>query len=107
MLAFSCAEAAVHVGERQVAAIGQGMLVLVGIEKHDLFEDSSWAANKLVKLKLWEGPERKPWQKSAIHNEHQILLVSQVCLHAYIWSSVTLYLRGQVSNSRCDTHNDM
>ena len=67
-----------------MAAIGQGMLVLAGIEKNDSFDDSAWAANKLTKLKLWEGPEYKPWQKSAIDNQHEILLVSQVCLSVCI-----------------------
>ena len=77
--ALRCAQAAVHAGERQVAKIGQGMMVLVGIEKRDSIEDCVWAANKLTNLRLWEGPEYEPWKRSVIDCGHEIILVSQVC----------------------------
>ena len=48
------AEARVEVDGRTVGAIGQGVLVLLGVEKGDTTEDADWLAEKIVSLRIFE-----------------------------------------------------
>ena len=44
-------KAKVKIEETQVDEIGQGILVLLGIEKADEIEDVDWLVNKIINLK--------------------------------------------------------
>ncbi len=48
-------EAALRVGDREVAAIGApgGLVALVGLEEHDTAEDRRWMAEKIVNLRIF------------------------------------------------------
>jgi D-tyrosyl-tRNA(Tyr) deacylase len=46
-------EAAVTVGDRRVAAIGPGLLVLAGVAADDAAEDRDWLARKIVALRVF------------------------------------------------------
>jgi D-tyrosyl-tRNA(Tyr) deacylase len=47
-------EASVVVDEKVVGAIGNGLLVLLGIEDADTIEDITWLSNKITGLRLFD-----------------------------------------------------
>jgi D-tyrosyl-tRNA(Tyr) deacylase len=61
--------------------IGEGLLVLLGIEDADKEEDAQWLSNKIVNLRIFND-ESGVMNKSAIDVNGNILLVSQFTLHA-------------------------
>lgn len=96
---------AVRVGQSNVAQIGPGVNILVGIAATDTDADIDFCVRKLLRCKLWEAgamdrlfpakhdapppqesgekPPSKPWAISlADEPKLQILLVSQFTLHA-------------------------
>ncbi|MBQ0015792.1 MAG: D-tyrosyl-tRNA(Tyr) deacylase [Bacteroidales bacterium] len=46
-------EASVAIGQQQVASIGKGMLILVGVEDADNDEDIEWLCHKVVGLRIF------------------------------------------------------
>lgn len=74
-------EASVTVEDIVTGAIGQGLLVLVGIEDADTDEDIQWLSNKIVNLRIFN-------DAAGVMNlgikevDGDILLVSQFTLHA-------------------------
>jgi len=71
--------ASVEVGEERVAAIGRGMLVLVGIENGDGMDQVTRAAEKLSNLRIFED-ENGRMNLDAVEVQGSILLVSQFTL---------------------------
>lgn len=74
-------EAAVHIGGELRGQIGQGLLVLVGIEDADTDEDIEWLSQKLVKLRLFDDADGV-MNLSVLDANGEILVVSQFTLHA-------------------------
>ena len=73
-------EASVSVGERKIAEIGKGILVLVGIGKDDNSSDAKYLADKIVKLRIFEdAQERMNLSLKEVNGE--ILAVSQFTLY--------------------------
>jgi D-tyrosyl-tRNA(Tyr) deacylase len=70
--------AAVRSGARE-AAIGRGMLVLVGLETGDTAETCAWAAAKIASLRIFEDADGK-MNRSLAEVEGEILAVSQFTL---------------------------
>ncbi|TAJ56796.1 MAG: D-tyrosyl-tRNA(Tyr) deacylase [Chitinophagaceae bacterium] len=74
-------EASVTVEGAVTGAIGQGLLVLVGIEDADTAEDIQWLSNRIVNLRIFN-------DAAGVMNlgikevDGDILLVSQFTLHA-------------------------
>lgn len=74
-------EASVTVEATVTGAIGQGLLILVGIEDADTDEDIQWLSNKIVNLRIFN-------DAAGVMNlgikevDGDILLVSQFTLHA-------------------------
>lgn len=74
-------EASVTVEATVTGSIGQGLLVLVGIEDADTDEDIQWLSNKIVNLRIFN-------DAAGVMNlgikevDGDILLVSQFTLHA-------------------------
>lgn len=69
----------VTVDENTVGAIGQGLMVLLGIEHEDGSEDVSWLADKIINLRIFEDEEGK--MNKSIHDvEGELLAVSQFTL---------------------------
>ena len=50
-------EASCKVEGKETGAIGQGVLVLLGIEENDTYEDLEWLANKIIKLRIFSDQE--------------------------------------------------
>jgi D-tyrosyl-tRNA(Tyr) deacylase len=68
--------------EKQIRAkIGNGLLVLLGIEDTDNEEDSQWLANKIVNLRIFNDADGV-MNVSIKDNGGDIILVSQFTLHA-------------------------
>jgi D-aminoacyl-tRNA deacylase len=61
--------------------IGQGLLVLLGIEDADSGEDIAWLSNKIVNLRIFSD-EAGVMNRSVKEVGGSILLVSQFTLHA-------------------------
>jgi D-aminoacyl-tRNA deacylase len=63
------------------SAIGEGLLVLVGIEDADNKTDIEWLSNKLVQLRIFDDENKVP-NRSLKDTGGDLLLVSQFTLHA-------------------------
>jgi D-tyrosyl-tRNA(Tyr) deacylase len=74
-------EASVVIDEQKVAAIQQGLLVLLGIEIEDTKEDVVWLANKIGQLRIFQD-EEGVMNKSITERGGEIIVVSQFTLHA-------------------------
>lgn len=74
-------EASVTIDNTVTAAIGNGLLALVGIEDADNNEDIEWLSNKIVNLRIFDDENRIP-NISVKDMGGDILLVSQFTLHS-------------------------
>ncbi len=74
-------EAAVAIAGREVARIGTGLVVLVGVETADTPVDSAWLAAKLAALRIFPDDAGK-MNKSIREIDGGLLVVSQFTLHA-------------------------
>jgi len=61
--------------------IGEGLLVLLGIEEIDNNEDITWLSNKIVNLRIFDD-ENDIMNLSVKETDGDILVVSQFTLHA-------------------------
>lgn len=61
--------------------IGQGLLVLLGIEDADTEEDIQWLSNKIVNLRIFNDASGV-MNESLLDKKGEVLLVSQFTLHA-------------------------
>lgn len=75
------AEAAVSVGDRQVSAIGSGLMVLVGVEQADTLADVEWLAAKTAALRIFDDDEGV-MNRSVADVGGEVLAVSQFTLTA-------------------------
>ena len=74
-------EASVTVDERITGKIGQGLLVLLGIEDTDKDEDIAWLSNKISNLRIFN--DKEGTMNLGIKEVNgDILLVSQFTLYA-------------------------
>ena len=73
--------ASVAIEKREHAAIGMGMLLLIGIEEADTQEDVEWLAGKISRLRIFD-------DKEGVMNlplgevNGEVLIISQFTLHA-------------------------
>jgi len=74
-------EARVTIAGREVARIGLGLLILLGIEDADSAEDAQWLAGKLARLRIFSDAEGK-MNASMAEVDGRALVVSQFTLHA-------------------------
>jgi len=74
-------EASVIIKKQKVAAIQQGLLVLLGIELEDTKEDALWLANKIAALRIFSD-EEGVMNKSITETGGEAIVVSQFTLHA-------------------------
>lgn len=72
-------EASVHVGADKIAAIGPGMLVLLGVGRGDTDEAAERIAAKLLKLRIFDDADGRMNEPVG---EREILCVSQFTLYA-------------------------
>jgi D-aminoacyl-tRNA deacylase len=74
-------QASVTIEGRLHAAIGRGLLVLLGIEEADSREDGVWLSGKIVRLRIFADAEGQ-MNRSLQEVGGELLLVSQFTLHA-------------------------
>lgn len=74
-------QAKVIIDNQEKAQIGQGLLILVGIEINDEKEDAGWLAKKIVNLRIFNDAN-DVMNLSVKDIDGEILVVSQFTLHA-------------------------
>jgi D-tyrosyl-tRNA(Tyr) deacylase len=74
-------EAKVTVDEKTVSSIGNGLLVLLGIEDADTEDDIDWLAKKIVQLRIFND-ESGVMNRSVQNAGGDMIVVSQFTLHA-------------------------
>jgi len=74
-------KASVSISGQLKASIGQGLLVLVGIENSDETEDIDFLVKKIVNLRIFDD-ENGVMNRSVLEIGGEILCVSQFTLHA-------------------------
>ena len=74
-------EAAVHVGDEEVARIGAGLLILLGVKAGDTAEQAERMASKLEALRIFEDEQGK-MNLDVRQAGGEVLLVSQFTLYA-------------------------
>ena len=73
--------ASVSIEGNQHASIGQGILILLGVEPADSSEDIQWLAGKIARLRIFddaEGVMNLPLREA----DGQVMVISQFTLHA-------------------------
>ncbi|HSR46942.1 MAG TPA: D-aminoacyl-tRNA deacylase [Anaerolineales bacterium] len=71
----------VSVGDRAVAAIGPGAVILVGVARGDTADEAGWLAEKTAQLRIYEDPDGK-MNRSLVEVGGEALVVSQFTLLA-------------------------
>ncbi len=71
----------VEIGERISGQIGQGILVLLGIEAADTEEDIAWLVGKIARLRIFDD-EAGVMNLDVQQIGGEVLVVSQFTLHA-------------------------
>lgn len=61
--------------------IGHGLLILLGIEEADNYEDISWLVNKVAALRIFDD-EAGVMNRSVEDVDGEVLVISQFTLHA-------------------------
>lgn len=74
-------KASVIIEGEKVAAISNGLLILLGIVELDNQEDITWLSSKIINLRVFED-ENKVMNKSLADVQGDIIVVSQFTLHA-------------------------
>ncbi|MBQ2979993.1 MAG: D-tyrosyl-tRNA(Tyr) deacylase [Bacteroidaceae bacterium] len=74
-------EASVTISGNVHSSIGQGMLILVGVEDRDSAEDVDWLVKKTAQLRIFDD-ENGVMNRSVIDVAGEALVVSQFTLHA-------------------------
>jgi len=74
-------EASVTVEGQRIAAIGVGLMVLLGAGRADSAIDAEWLAEKLVHLRIFDNDDGK-FDRSVLDIGGSVLLVSQFTLYA-------------------------
>lgn len=74
-------EASVVINTKEVAAIQNGLLVLLGIENEDTQDDIDWLCHKIINLRVFPD-ENAVMNKSLKAVDGDVIVVSQFTLHA-------------------------
>lgn len=74
-------KASVTINSECVAAISEGMLILLGVENEDASDDIKWLSNKIVNLRIFSDDENV-MNRSLKDTNGDAIVVSQFTLHA-------------------------
>lgn len=75
------ARAGVHVAGESIAAIGPGLLILLGVGPDDGVEDIAWLAGKIARLRIFADDAGK-MNRSVVEVGGGLIVVSQFTLYA-------------------------
>jgi D-tyrosyl-tRNA(Tyr) deacylase len=73
--------AEVLINKEEVRKIGQGFVILLGIENADSQDDIQWLSAKICKLRLFDD-EQGVMNKSILDIDGEVMIISQFTLHA-------------------------
>ena len=73
-------EASVSVADEVVGRIGTGLVILLGVSKHDSDEDASYIVGKAVNLRIFADDQER-FNCSALDIGAELLIVSQFTLY--------------------------
>ena len=76
-----CAQASVTIHHQVEAAIGKGLVILLGIEESDTQEDANWLIHKVINLRIFDD-EQGVMNRSIQDIQGEMLVVSQFTLFA-------------------------
>ncbi len=74
-------EASVSIDDTIKASIGEGLLILLGVEHEDLEEDASWLAKKTASLRVFDD-DQGVMNLDIKQAGGEIMVISQFTLHA-------------------------
>ncbi len=74
-------KASVTVSEKIISEIGQGYLILLGVETEDTQQDIHWLCGKVARLRIFED-ENGAMNRSILDIDGDVIVVSQFTLHA-------------------------
>ena len=74
-------ESSVTIGGEVHSAIGEGLMVLVGVTQGDTIDDVKWLAAKLVNMRIFDD-DHGVMNRSVLDVGGEVLAVSQFTLHA-------------------------
>ncbi len=75
------ADASVSIEGQTVGSIGSGLLVLLGIAQGDTEDDAQYLVGKVANLRIFADEENR-FNRSALDNQAELLIVSQFTLYA-------------------------
>lgn len=73
--------ASVEIDQTTKSEIGNGLLILLGIEHEDTPEDIEWLCGKIARLRIF-GDENGAMNLSVLDTNGEVIIVSQFTLHA-------------------------
>jgi D-tyrosyl-tRNA(Tyr) deacylase len=73
--------ARVRIGDRVVGEVGRGLLVFLGIGRADTLDDVKYVVGKIRELRIFEGADGKPMDRSVADVGGAVLAVSQFTLY--------------------------
>lgn len=73
--------AAISAGGTEIAAIGRGVMILLGVAEGDNEEDVSWLAGKIARMRIF-ADETQAMNRSVVEAGGEALVVSQFTLQA-------------------------
>lgn len=73
--------ASVEIDQTTKSEIGNGLLILLGIEHDDTTEDIEWLCGKIARLRIF-GDENGAMNLSVLDTNGEVIIVSQFTLHA-------------------------
>ena len=73
--------ASVTINDKETRSIGNGLMILLGIENTDGEEDIQWLVKKIVNLRIFDD-ENGVMDRSVLDMKGEIMVVSQFTLHA-------------------------
>ena len=76
-----CSEASVKVDDKIISSIGNGLMILVGVENGDTTEDVKWLVGKTAGMRIFDD-ENGVMNKSVTDVNGEILAISQFTLTA-------------------------
>ena len=74
-------KASVTIDGKETSAIGEGLMILLGIEEADSPEDVKWLAGKISRLRIFED-DNEVMNRSVTDVNGEAMVVSQFTLHA-------------------------
>uniref|UniRef100_A0A8C5MF29 D-aminoacyl-tRNA deacylase n=1 Tax=Leptobrachium leishanense TaxID=445787 RepID=A0A8C5MF29_9ANUR len=100
------AKASVTVGDEQISSIGRGICVLLGISVEDTQKDVDYMIRKILNLRIFTDESGKPWCKSVMDKQYEVLCVSQFTLQCILKGNKPDYHMAMPSEQAEPFYND-